>query len=240
MKRLVVLAAGAALLSAGCTHDGISSLRTSLGGDPATRPGVPVAGTKLPSGIPQPSPQIAERVEVVGWKVMEQNTFTGLDPSKMRFLTVGAKENVLFHRGSEELFVSEGLVEKCQTDAELAAVLCAEMGKMVAERRAAGAVRRDVDPVPDETFGAGPTPGGSPFDAGQQASLAFHQRQFPRGAGAKAEAADASAVARDLLKGAGYSPAELDRVEPLLKPSKRGEELRKQMGGSAPAPTWVK
>jgi hypothetical protein len=241
MKRLVVLAAGAALLSAGCTHDGISSLRTSLGGD-AARPGVPVAGTKLPEGVPQPSPQLAERVELVGWKVIEQNTFTGLDPSKVRFMTVGVKESVLFHRGTEELVISEGLVEKCQTDAELAAVLCAEMGKMVAEKRAARAVRRDVAPVPDETFGAGPTPGGSPFDAGQQASLAFHQRQFPRGTGAaaKAEAADAGAVARDLLKGAGYSPAELDRVEPLLKPSKRGEELRKQMGGSAPAPTWVK
>ncbi len=238
MKRLVVLAAAAALLSTGCTHDGLSSLRTPLG-DASELPGKPVAGTKLPKGMPQPSPQLAERVEVVGWKIIEQNTFTGLDPSNMRFMTLGVKENVLFHRGTEELIISEGLIEKCKNDSELAAVLCAEMGKMVAEKRAAKSVQGKEKPVADDTFGAGSLSGSNPYDAGKLASRAFHDRDQARDAVAKA-AADANAVARDLLKGSGFSPAEMDRVEPLLKPTERGEKIRKQMGGAAPEPIWVK
>jgi hypothetical protein len=40
------------------------------------------------------------------------------------------------------------------------------------------------------------------------------------------------------MRGAGYDPAELDRVAPLLKQSDRGAILRKQLSGSAPAPKW--
>ncbi len=39
---------------------------------------------------------------------------------------------------------------------------------------------------------------------------------------------------------AGFDPAALDAVGPLLKRSDRGEKIRKQMGGSAPAPDWKK
>ena len=57
-------------------------------------------------------------------------------------------------------------------------------------------------------------------------------------------AVDDSASMRQMvsftLKNAGYNPLELDRVEPLLKQSERGEQIRKQMGGSAPAPEWKK
>jgi hypothetical protein len=111
---------------------------------------------------------------------------------------------------------------------------------MVAEKRTAKAVGHDVDPIADANFGGGPLfPGGTAFDAGQQANLAYHEQKHPRGA-AVPNPLDATNTARDILKGAGYSPAELDRVEPLLKQSERGEKIRKQMGGSAPAPEWKK
>ena len=61
----------------------------------------------------------------------------------------------------------------------------------------------------------------------------------PRG-GARADATDAAKAAKELLTGAGYSPAELDRVESLLKQSERGEALKKQMSRPAPAPEWKK
>jgi hypothetical protein len=233
MKRLVVLTAGAALLlSAGCTHDGVSSLRTALGGDPPGRGRAP--GAKDPAAIPKASLEVAERVELVGRKVLAQNTFSGLDADSIQFMVFGVKEQVLFHRGAELLFVSEGIVEKCHTDAELAAVLCAEMGKMVAEKRAAQAVRRDADPVAEVGRAGGPLfPGGNATEAGRAAGTA------PPGQKPGA-APDPAAAARELLKGAGYSPAELDRVEALLKPSERGEKIRKQMGGPAPAPSWEK
>jgi hypothetical protein len=230
MNRLVTLAAGCALLSTGCAHDSEWSVRKALGWDePAARGAMPDPKTLPPASI-----KVAERVELLGQKIIAQNTFTGIAPL---FMTVGIKEAVLFHRGTEQLVISEGLVEKCGSDAELAGVLCAELGQMVAEKRTAKAVGRNVDPIPDAGYGGGPLfPGGTAYDAGQQANLAFQEKKNARGA----YQADATNTARELLRGAGYNPAELDRVEPLLKQSDRGEKLRKQMGGSAPPPEWQK
>lgn len=236
MRRLVFTAAAVAFLhSAGCTNDGEFSVRKSLGlGDSPPN----AVKTPAPKELPPASLEVAERVELVGRKVVAGNTFMGIEPL---FSTVGVKESVLFHRGTEQLFVSEGLVEKCKSDAELAAVLCAELGQMVAEKRAAKAVGRgDVDPIPDASHGGSNTfaGGGAAFDAGRQAELAYHDRAHPRGG--NSAAADAKDAARDLLQGAGYNALELERVEPLLKQSKRGEDIRKQMGGSAPPPEWKK
>ena len=238
MNRLTALTAGAALLVAtGCKTDGDWSVSKALGWDDPSPP-LPGRVVETPStkNLPRANQAVAMRVDVLGAQLAAQNTFIGIEPL---FHVVGVPETVLFHRGTEELIISEGLVEKCQTDAELAAVLCSELGKMVAEKRTAKALGRDVVPIPDATHGAGSLPGGAPVDPGRQAELAFHEKQHPRGA-ARTDPVDAARTARDLLVGAGYSPAELDRVEPLLKQSKRGEQLQAQMGGSAPAPDWKK
>ena len=92
--------------------------------------------------------QTAERVETLGRQIIAQNTFTGLDPL---FHTIGVPEPMLFHRGTAELFVSEGLVNRCKTEAELAAVLCSELGQMMAEKQAAA-----------DRPGQGPDPGRRP------------------------------------------------------------------------------
>ena len=233
MNRLTALTAGAALLFAtGCKTDGEWSVRKALGWDEQPLPGRVVA---LPStkDLPRADPAISERVELLGRKLVAQNTFSGIEPL---FLTVGMPETVLFHRG-EELLISDGLVKLCRSDAELAAVLCSELGQMVAEKRTAKALGREVEPIRDATHGAGPFPGGTAFDAGRTAEIGFHEKQHPRGA-ARPDPIDSARTSRDLLVGAGYSPAELDRVEPMLKQSKRGELLKAQMGGSAPAPDW--
>jgi hypothetical protein len=236
MNRLTAIAAGVALLlSTGCKHDGDWSVGKALGLDdgPPNR-----VKTPPPRELPPASLAVAERVDLLGRKLVSQNTFIGIEPL---FQTIGDPAPVLFHIGPERLIISEGLVKQCQSDAELAAVLCAELGKMVAEKRAAKALGRDVDPLRDATFGAGPLfPGGTAQDAGQQANLAYHEKQFPRGA-ARPDPTDATKTARELLTGAGYSAAELDRVEPLLKQkSESGEQWKKQMAGSAPAPDWKK
>ncbi len=235
MNRLVTLAAGCALLLTGCATDGEWSVKKALGWDEPALRGTMV----LPKDVPVASIEVAERVELLGKRLIAQNTFTGIDPL---FSTIGVKETVLFHCGTEQLIISEGLVEKCQSDAELAAVLCSELGQMVAEKRTAKAVGSDISPLSDPTSGGSPLfPGGTAYDAGQQANLAFHEKKYPRGAN-RTDPVDATNTARELLKGAGYNPAELDRVEPLLKQkqSERGELLRKRMAGSAPPPEWKK
>ncbi|MCI0704370.1 MAG: hypothetical protein L0241_25205 [Planctomycetia bacterium] len=227
MSRLAAFAF-AALFSAGCMHDGEWSVRRALGLD---------GGFPRAKNVPAAQFATAERVETLGRKIIAQNTFTGIEPL---FHTIGVKESVLFHRGTEELFISEGLVAKCKTDGELAALLCAELGQMMAEKRAAKAVGRDTDPIPDTGFGGGPLfPGGSAYDAGRQAELGYHEKKYPRGAN-HLEAADAAKLSRELLKGAGFDPTEMDKVEPLLKQSDRGEKLRKQFGGTGALPKWEK
>jgi hypothetical protein len=235
MNRFAALAAGAALLfSTGCAHDGEWSVRKALGLE-ETPPNRVV--TAPPKDVPAASLAAAQRVDELGRKLVAQNTFIGIEPL---FMAIGVKESVLFHIGTEQLVISEGLVEKCGSDAELAAVLCSELGQMVAEKRTAKALGREVDPIPDAGYGGGSVfPGGTAYDAGQQANLAYHERKYPRGGG-KPDPVDATNTARELLRGSGYSPAELDRVEGLLKQSERGEQLRKQMGSSAPPPVWQK
>jgi hypothetical protein len=237
MKRMAAFAAGAAMLFAtGCAENEMLFGRLT-----ADKP--PPNAVKMPEAknVPQASLAVAERVEMIGRKIIVQNTFTGLDPV---FMCIGDKATAaVFHIGTGQLVITEGMVEKCGSDAELAAVLCSEMGQMVAEKRAAKALGRDIDPARDANFGAGasPFPGGTAFDAGRSAELAYHEQKHPRTGGAPS-ATDATQAARDLLKGAGYSPAELDRVEPLLKSSEKAEALKKSFLArpASAEPKWQK
>jgi hypothetical protein len=232
MTRLAVLGL-AALCPAvtGCTADrdftiGEWSVRRALGWEEVKTPSM--------SKYPQASLPVAERVDSTGRKIIAQNTFTGIEPM---FWAVGIPESLLFHKGSDELYISEGLVKQCKTEGELAAVLCSELGQMIAEKKAARRVGAERDTFPEIGLPGGGTAmaaGGTPDDAGRAAERAYQEKQAKLRQGGPVE--DAGKLARDLMRGAGYDPAELDRVEPLLKQSDRGKLLQKQMTGSAPAP----
>jgi hypothetical protein len=230
MTRLAVLGLAALCpLAAGCANDGQMSLRRALGWDEQKVHELP-RGLNLTTHL-----EYSARVEELGHRIIAQNTFTGIEPM---FLTVGAPESVLFHRGAEELVISDGLVKQCKTDAELAAVLCSELGQMVAEKKAVRRVGADRDSFPNNGLPAGSTIAGGAFDdPGRAAEMAYRDRNRTRTT-PTIEPADASKLSRDLLKGAGFDTAELDRVEPLLKQSDRGAALKKQLGGSAPPPKW--
>ena len=129
------------------------------------------------------------------------------------------------------MFISEGLVKLCKTDDELAAVICSELGQMVAEKKAVRRAGAERDSFPAESLPSGPD------DTGRAAEIAYQERRQKSVASA-ADPLDAAKQARLLLSTAGFDPALLDRVQPLLKQSDRGAILRKQMSGSAPAPTW--
>jgi hypothetical protein len=171
-----------------------------------------------------------QRVEVLGRQIVTQNTFTGIEPV---FHFLGVKDPTLFHKGTEELFISEGLVKKCKTDDELAAVLCSELGKMVAEKRAGIAVGRDSDPLL-----RGP---GGKQDVGEDVpgAVAVGVESTPTRAWTKADT-DAVKIAEGLLRGAGFDPALLEQVAPLLKEADRHDAIRKQLSAPAAAPVWKK
>jgi len=228
MARLILgfAAAVSASFCCGCASDGSWSMSKMLGWDDAQ--------STRPAKMPKADIATAERVETVGRKIIAQDTFTGIEPL---FHTVGVPESVLFHRGAEELFVSEGLVRQCKTDGELAGVLCSELAQMMAEKKSARRVGADRDSfpeigIPTNSGGAG----GTPDDPGRAAERAFLEKQ--RQSNPSREPADSGTLARDLMRGAGYDPADLDRIASVLKQSDRGLAIKKQMSGSAPAPRW--
>lgn len=214
--RLVAALTAPAALS-GCLSDGEWTVEKVLGWDDPKRPQPPkVSADYL---------RTAERVEDVGRQVLALNPFTGLDPL---FHTQGGAARILFHRGTAELVISEGLAKECRTDEELAAVLCSELGQMVAEHRGARRVGRDGDAIRELPSDTPAGLGGGAEVAGAKAS---------RGADGSA---DPGVIAGELLRGAGYDPAALGRVARLIKPTPESEALRKQMAGSAAPPTWQK
>jgi hypothetical protein len=240
MIRNVVLGLAAVLPAiAGCASDGNEGSLRTLFTDPGSfsfKKAVGWEEVKTPRDLklPQSDPAIVERVELLGKRIIAQNAFTGIEPL---FNTAGVSESVLFHIGTEQLIISEGLVKQCKTEAELAAVLCSELGQMVAEKRAVRRVGAERDSFPESALpGGASVGGGTPFDAGHAAELGYRDR-LPKPP-PTIDPANSEKLARDLLKGAGFDPASLDNVKPLLKLSDRSGALRKQMSPSAPAPTW--
>jgi hypothetical protein len=214
------------IAATGCANDGSWSISRMLGWED-DKP-------YRPDRMPKADLAIAERVETVGRKIITQNTFTGIEPL---FHTIGVPESVLFHRGSEELIISEGTVKQCRNDSELAAVLCLELSQMIAEKKSARRVGSDRDSFPDISVPTGSgLAGGTPADPGRAAEVALLEKQ--RQKNLHSEAVDASRLARDLMRGAGYDPAELDTVSGIVKQSARGLAIQKQLNGTAPAPTW--
>lgn len=228
-RRGVAIVLAALFAAAGCASDGEWSVRKMLGMNDPLAPSM--------DNFPKPDLAIAKRVDDVGNKILHLNTFLSIEPL---FHTIGVPENVLFHRGPQELFISEGLVKQCKTEDELAAVLCSELGRMIVEKTAARRVAADRDTIPDAALpNCGPpmTGGGTPYDCGRQAELAMEERR--QKAAPPIDPERASQKAQMLLRTAGFDPAVLDQVQPLLKQSDRGVLIRKQMSGSAPAPTWT-
>lgn len=230
VRPLVSLAVVSALVfaSSGCETDAASTMRKVMGGQ--------VVKTPSMDNFPKADYEIARRVDDMGNRLIQQNAPVAIEPF---FHTIGVPESVLFHRGPNDLFISEGLVKLCKTDAELAALMCSEMGQMIAEKKAVRRVGAERSTIPEVALPGGMpvmTGGGTPYDATRQAELAY-QDKLPRAA-PTIDPVDSARQARQLLGTAGFDPATLDQIQPLLKQSDRGVLIRKQMSGSAPAPTW--
>ena len=174
-RRGLGIFAGLALGLAGCAGSGFESLsirnpfRSEPKFDPAT---VPPATTRM-----------ATRVVTVGNEVLAANG--DAIHFKPVFFTSGIQEPQVFHvQKSGMVVLSEGLVQKCSTDQELAAVICYELGKMAAERAnrgpANGGYLPPAPPPQTDIVGNGRSP-----DQTRQAEEAIYSRRngsAPRGA----------------------------------------------------------
>ena len=215
------------LPAAGCFSDGPQKLVSASPFGATTSKNAPTHAMYAPA-----TEEVGKRVGLIGEKLLAANRQTSIHPV---FQTIGASQPEVFHRDTTAVYITEGMVRECKTDAQLAAVLAMELGKMISEREA---LARPASRMPDRwapmEVRVGNDVGGAfgPADGTHLAEVAKAQR-LSRGPDALPPPAP-EVLARCYLCKAGYSSDELSDVTPLLKKAEGNYTLEKQMKG-APA-----
>jgi hypothetical protein len=214
-------------------------LSMMLGGCVTEQPKTPLVPSN-PFGTTPPSPatqaaslpasiQAAARADTIGRKLITANPQLGIQPL---IRTIGAPQPEIFHKGTNEVDVTEGLVNQCATDGQLAAVLAVELGKMIADREAlAGSLVRGADHEPPMDVPVGSDSGGryGPADQLHRAELAKYDQERRQRAVKADTPLDPEMLARGYLTKAGYAIADLDAAASVLRSAADHNALAKQI-----------
>jgi hypothetical protein len=228
MRRNRWAALSSLIVAVGCAHfDDPGHGAVATGGSIPCRPDAGPPPATAPA-----STETAARVNAIGHTILAANPINGLDARSVRFNTIGAPQAEVFHRGTTDIFITEGLVRQCATDGQLAAVLCLELGKMVSEREALTPTAiRQPERLPPIDTGLNHDLGyGVAADQTRLRELADvdrdrRLRQQPLAP------PDPAALARLYLVRAGFHDADLQAAGPLLQQAQGNAGLEKQMTG---------
>ena len=153
-------------------------------------------------------------------------------------MAIGSPDPEIFHVGTNQIFVTEGLVRQCETDGKLAGALAYEMGRMVAEREAsiADEIRqperlRPIQPL----VGHGMT---REMDPTRYAEMALYEKEHPKHA-KKLTPPNPQQVARGLLENASFQRTELDAAWPVLQNAARFSGWENQFKGTMKQSGWT-
>lgn len=153
-------------------------------------------------------------------------------PRRMVIRAAGYPNPEVFHQGNNTIVVTQKLIEMCKNDAELAAVLAMEMGKMSAERIVLAPldseelqIHKPIDPGRIGNDVAGVANVKDPFRLQEMAMYEEDQRKQY----AASHLPDPNRLARLYLRRAGYSEAELDHIKPILRAADDHSDLQRQM-----------
>lgn len=184
----------------------------------------------------QASIDVVTRVDALGRKLLSQNPQIGFQP----VFTAGVDpQPEIFHKGTSEIVITDGLVKKCNTDGELAAVLAHELGKMVAEQEA---LSGSVDPAkrrqaaPELRIGSSMGDPEDPLYLIERSK--FDGKPRPRNEPPPLPP-DPKLLARGYLKKAGFAETNLDGAESILKEAEKNSKWERQMK-SAQTASWTK
>jgi predicted Zn-dependent protease len=175
-----------------------------------------------PAKLPAASTRAATRVNAVGSAVAAKNKDAlGVRPV---FFTMGVPEVEISHKKSGMVIVSEGLVERCPTDTELAAVLCHELGKIAAEQPANREADRESGrrPFTRDVVGGTYEP-----DMTRLAEEAKFDRRGPRaGPAGRDVRPEPRALAEGFFATAGYKADDFARVDSLVREAEDNADRR--------------
>ncbi len=177
----------------------------------------------------------AIRAGKMGQKIVEANKEFGIRPS---IHTIGGDQIEVFHRGQDQIFMTEGLVNQA-SDPQLAAVISMEMAKMVAEREALeGPMTRNFESAPPQEVVMFEDRGGSfgAPDGTHLAEMAKYERRRGGPRRAKLKLPDPPVLATAFLKKSGFGPEALASAQPLLQKAQEQSTFEKQMRGSGVVP----
>ncbi len=184
-------------------------------------------------GMPKVNPAStanAIRAGTLGKKIIDANKAVGIRPS---IHTIGGEQIEVFHRGTEQIFLTDGLVRQA-SDPQLAAIISLELAKMVTEREALeGPMTRNFELSPPQEVVIYSDRGGnfgSP-DGTQMAELAKIERR--RGSpNRNIKLPDPPTLAINMLKKAGFGSEALASAQPLITQSQQQSTFEKQMRGA--------
>lgn len=204
----------------------------------APRQTAPVQTVSRNTSVPTASTESAARVDLLGRKILATNPQIGMKP---QFMVIGSPQPEVFHKQSEAVYITDGLVKQCKTDGELAAVLCHELGKMVSDREVQTAPQ-DRTPrrqPPPEVYIGNQGPGGSISpDRTRLAELATFEQERRQESARLATPPDPNLLAGTYLQRAGFTEADLRTAQPYLRSAASNMIFEKQMV-KQPASAWA-
>jgi hypothetical protein len=188
--------------------------------------------------MPGADESISLRVDSVGRKIIAANPQLALRP---HFAAFGSETPELFHVDHKVVCITDGLVKKLTSEAELAAALSYELGRMVAEREAR--VKMDLKtaavraPIQVQV-------GNSGQFAGPDMSAAVEMARYDQAKQDAKKAAtivrpDPELLARDYLEKAGFQRTDYDRIQPVLADAAKNGSLERQVKGVTPTGNWA-
>lgn len=190
---------------------------------------------RLPNAAPDPGPtkEAAIRVGKIGQKLLVANPSIGIKPA---FHTIGTAQAEVFHKGVDQIMITDGLVKDC-TDDQLAAVLAVELVKMLGEQENSAPTGKITDRTPGLDFPIGNDRSlvFGPADGTRIAERYELDRMRMKNKATGAGTIDPKIIARGYLSKAGYPSKAVDSISGLLKKADENFKLEKQMTGTVQA-----
>lgn len=180
---------------------------------------------------------LLQRVMRVGNYVLDSNPEIGLRPS---FAATGSDSVEVFHQGPHAIYITKGLIERCKTDEQLAAVLCHELGEMVFERELlAGPKMQEDDERPPMRVQIGNAGQPGEADFVHMAEVARYEQRKKERQKQRKKLPNPELLRVQYLTQAGFQAEVYEEIKPLLAEAERTYSLEKQFKRHAVIPpTW--